>query len=244
MTIRPFLLLSSRADDDVAHLEHSAVARLMGLAADDVRHLRVEQAPVSPVDLTEFSGVLLGGSPFNYSDAEKSPLQVRVEADIAGIVRQVIRDDVPFLGLCYGVGALTSALGGTVDTSYPEPVGAVRITLTEEGRADPLLATGPVAFDAFVGHKECCPSLPEGAVLLATSDACPVQAFRVGRHVYATQFHPELDHDGLTARVHAYRHHGYFPPETAESILETAATVNVSAAHGMLTAFARRYARP
>ena len=55
----------------------------------------------------------------------------------------------------------------------------------------------PPTFDAFLGHKEAVRRLPEGAVLLASSADCPVHAFRIGRNVYATQFHPELDVEGL-----------------------------------------------
>ena len=48
--------------------------------------------------------------------------------------------------------------------------------------------------------------------MLASSPGCPVQAFRVGRNVYATQFHPELDGAAMTTRIHAYMNHGYFDP--------------------------------
>ena len=44
--------------------------------------------------------------------------------------------------------------------------------------------------------------MPPGAALLATNDACPVQAYRVGDRLYATQFHPEP----TAARLH--RAHG------------------------------------
>ena len=75
--------------------------------------------------------------------------------------------------------------------------------------ADPLFGVLPPRFDAFVGHKEAVSRLPEGAVLLAGSATCPVQAFRLGRRVYATQFHPELDVEGLVHRLTIYRDHGY-----------------------------------
>ena len=57
---------------------------------------------------------------------------------------------------------------------------------------------------------------------LAASSTCPVQAFRVGRNVYATQFHPELDIEGLCLRIDVYRHSGYFAPEEADDIKEMA----------------------
>ena len=44
-----------------------------------------------------------------------------------------------------------------------------------------------------------------------------MQAFRLGRNVYATQFHPELDVAGLVTRIEVYRHFGYFEPHEARS---------------------------
>jgi len=239
---RPFLLLSSRPEHDVARLEHRSVARLMGLAPADVVQLRMESAPLPPLDLDAYSGVLLGGSPFTFSDSDKTDLQQRVEADAGLVLRQVLERDLPFLGLCYGIGLVTDLLGGRVDRSFPEPVGATTVRLTDAGRADPLLHGTPASFAAYVGHKESCPAVPAGAVLLATSEPCPVQMYRYGEHGYVTQFHPELDHAGLAARIRAYRHHGYFPADEAEALVADTAAADVSGAHLLLRRFAERYA--
>ncbi len=236
-----FLLLSSRPEDDLAALEHAAVARLMGLAPDRVAQVRMEAGPLPRVDLDAWAGVLLGGSPFTWSDDPKGPVQRRVEAEVAPLLAAAIEREVPLLAMCYGVGVVTALLGGTVDRSFAEPVGATAVRLTAEGVADPLLVTTPPAFAAYVGHKECAPVPPPGAVLLATSDPCPVQMYRVGEHAYVTQFHPELDHAGLAARVRAYRHHGYFAPDEAERLVAATADADVSGAHTILRAFAARY---
>jgi GMP synthase (glutamine-hydrolysing) len=149
----------------------------------------------------------------------------------------VVRRDFPFLGLCYGVGVLADLLGGTLDDSYAEIVGPVVVEVTDAGRDDQLLAGGPATFTAFTGHKECCPQPPAGTVLLASSPTCPVQMFRVGANVYATQFHPELDSVGLATRILAYRNHGYFPPEAADALIEQAQQVDAAGAHRFLRRF-------
>ena len=141
-----------------------------------------------------------------------------MEAELRGLAERVVADDFPFLGACYGIGTLGGLFGGVVDRAYAEPVSAVEIRLTDEGRADPLFGVLPGCFDAFLGHKEAVSRLPEGAVLLASSASCPVQGFRLGRNVYATQFHPELDVAGLHTRIEVYRHHGYFHPSEAEEL--------------------------
>ena len=60
---------------------------------------------------------------------------------------------------------------------------------------------------------------------LATSAACPVQAFRVGQNVYATQFHPELDLEGICTRIEVYKNAGYFDPSEAETLKEPSRAV-------------------
>jgi GMP synthase (glutamine-hydrolysing) len=127
---------------------------------------------------------------------------------------------------------------------YAEPVGRVTVTLTRAGRDDPLLSALPEVFDAFGGHKEAVTTLPTHAVNLASSPGCPVQAFRVRTNVYATQFHPELDVDGICTRIEVYKHAGYFAPEEAESLKELARESVVVHPPRLLQRFVERYAAP
>ncbi len=243
--MRPFLFLGVRPEDAAADDEYAAMLRCTGLTESTLRRVRLEAAPLPDVDLDAWSGIVLGGGPFCVSDPEdaKSPVQRRVEADLARLLDAVVPADAPFFGACYGIGTLGRHQGGLVDRSHPEPVGAVTVELTPAGRADPVLGSAPPTFGAFVGHKESLTVPPPHAVLLASSAGAPVQAFRVGRHVYATQFHPELDVAGLTTRVEAYRYDGYFAPEEAAEVVAAARASGVQVP-GVLRAFVDRYARP
>jgi len=243
--VEPFLLLSIRADDAAADNEYESFLTLAGLTETELRRVRLDQRALGDIDLRDWSGIWVGGGPFNYTDPdeEKSPVQRRVEADLNRLLDFVVGADFPFLGACYGVGALGSHQGGVVDRRYSEPVGIVRVTLTGPGRSDPLLADLPEEFDAFTGHKEAVSELPGHAVLLASSAACPVQAFRVGANVYATQFHPELDAAGLCTRIDVYKHAGYFDPSVADELKAMAWSSEVSHPPEILRAFVRRYGR-
>jgi GMP synthase (glutamine-hydrolysing) len=252
--VKPFLLLAIRAEDAAADNEYDSFLSLSGLGEGGLRRVRLEQHALGPVDLDDWSGILLGGGPFNYSDPEelKTPVQRRVEADLAGLLDQVVSADFPFLGACYGIGALGRHQGAVIDRRFAEPVGAVEITLTPAGRRDPLLGGLPAAFQAFTGHKEAVSQLPgpaaaggkaSSAVLLASSAGCPVQAFRVGDNVYATQFHPELDMAGLYTRIGVYKHAGYFDPDEADEIKARAARSDVTWPPAILRGFVRRYGR-
>jgi len=241
--VRPFLLLSSRAEDVAAHDEYAAFLRATGLPTDRLRRIRMEAAPLPALDLDDYAGIFVGGGPFNSSDAplEKSPVQHRVERELGALLDEVVARDFPFFGACYGVGTLGVHQGGVIDRTYAEPISAVRMRLTDEGAADPVLTGMPQEFDAFVGHKEACTVLPPGAVLLATSAACPVQMFRVKQNLYATQFHPELDLPGLLTRVHVYQHAGYFPPAELDALVARLAPAVVTEPGRMLANFVARY---
>ena len=85
--------------------------------------------------------------------------------------------------------------------------------------------------------------MPTGSTLLLSGDACPVQMFRVGANVYATQFHPEGDAEGFTVRIHAYKHHGYFPPEEADALIVAVNGSDTPHAREILRRFVERYRR-
>jgi GMP synthase (glutamine-hydrolysing) len=243
--VQPFLLLSVRADDAAADNEYESFMSLAGLAEGELRRARLDQRALGDISLRDWSGIWVGGGPFNYSDPEerKSPVQRRIEADLGRLLDGVVEADFPFLGACYGLGALSRHQGALLDRRYHEPVGAVRVTLTAPGREDPLLTGLPAEFDAFTGHKEAVSELPPSAVLLASSAACPVQAFRVGANIYATQFHPELDAAGMSTRIEVYKHAGYFDPGEAEEIKAQARRSQVSHPPAILRSFVGRYGR-
>ena len=241
--MKPFLLLAIRAEDAAADNEYDSFLSLGGLEEGDLRRVRLEQRALGEVDLGDWSGILLGGGPFNYTEPEdlKTPVQRRVEADLHGLLDRVVQADFPFLGACYGIGALGCHQGAVLDRRFSEPVGPVEITLTPQGRRDPLLGALPAAFEAFTGHKEAISQLPGHAVLLASSADCPVQALRVGANVYATQFHPELDVAGLFTRIDVYKHAGYFDPDQADEIKAQAARSHITWPPAILRGFVGRY---
>lgn len=241
--MRPFLLLAARDHDEVADDEYRAFCAYSGLAPDELHRVRAEAASLPEIRLEDYSGVILGGSPFTASDPveDKGPVQIRVEAEIRALLDRIVAADFPFLGACYGVGVLGTHRGAVVDRRFGEPVGAVKVRLSAVGLHDPICAGLDPAFFAFVGHKEAVRTLPPDAALLAGSDTCPVQMFRFRKNLYATQFHPELDHAGLERRIDAYRHSGYFPPHEAESVKEHARGVLVTEPQKILANFVARY---
>lgn len=243
--MKPFLLLCVRPESDAAADEHAAMRQGMGLSEHELRMHRLTEQPLPALDLDDWSGIVIGGGPFNASDApeSKSPLQQRVEAQLSSLLDRILAVDFPLLGACYGVGVVGSHGGGLIDRTYAESVGRIEVRLSDEASADPLFSQLPTRFEAFVGHKEAVSRLPEGAVLLASSQNCPVQAFRMRANTYVTQFHPELDSEALCERITIYQHAGYFEPHELDSLKEMARSRPVDEPQHLLRLFAERYSR-
>lgn len=243
--MKPFVLLATRAEDVPADEEYRLFLEGTGLTERDLIRVRLEAGPLPPLNLDALSGIFVGGGPFNASDPfeKKSLVQRRVESEFAALLDEVVARDFPFLGACYGVGTVGAHQGAVIDRTFGEPIGVADITLSAEGEADPLLRGLPRDFGAFVGHKEAIRSLPPDAVLLASSPSCPVQMFRVGTNVYATQFHPELDLDGIIVRIHAYAGYGYFAADELAATLAAVRREPVTQPRQILRTFVDRYAR-
>lgn len=241
---KPFLLISTRPEDDTSAAELVSFREKMGLTDDEIIQIRLESTPLGDIDLDDYSGVVLGGSPFDNSETNKSELQLRVESDIARVMEQVLDRDFPLFGACYGIGAVGTAIGATVDPTYGESASVVEIALTDEGKTDPVLEGMPPTFRSMVGHKDAISSLPGHAVVLATGAACPVQMFRVGDNVYATQFHPELDPEAFAHRLRVYEGRGYYAAGELESILASTVDVDLTVDDLLLRNFARLHRQP
>lgn len=243
--MKPFLLLQSRPEGVASDNEYAAFLEAANLAPNELKRIRVESAPLPSLNLDEYSGIIVGGGPFNVSKPEdkKSDQQRRVEADFSRLLDEVVEKDFPFFGACYGIGTLGAHQGALMSEKYAESEVPTHITITEEAKSDPLFQGVPEVFDAISLHKEACEILPSHAVLLASSDLCPVQMFRIKNNLYATQFHPELDEVGLKVRVEIYKHAGYFAPEEGDALVATAAKADLSHAPTVLRNFVKRFAQ-
>lgn len=242
---KPFLILQLRPEDDTSDSEYEAFLKYGELDKQQVQRLRIEKKGIpESLSLEDYSAVIVGGSPFDIStpDEKKSAIQKKIESDFNRLFDDIIKNDFPFLGACSGNGLLGSYLGASISSRFREAVGCVSLKLTEEGKKDPLLQGFPDQISVLLGHKEACDITPEGATLLMTGSVCPVQMFRIGDNVYATQFHPEGDSDGFITRIHAYKHHGYFQPHKAQELIEAVCQKETPYAQKILKRFVERYA--
>lgn len=234
------LYVCVRPELGAADAEHASFRRALGV--DVVDRLDLLTEPLDPARLARYSGVVVGGSPFNVSDAEKSSVQLRVEADLEHLARLAIERKIAAFFTCFSIGVVTRMLGGEVTSDTPESASATVIETTEAGAADPVFGPSSPALTVFTAHKESAAALPQGAVLLATNDTCPVQAYRVGTHLYTAQFHPEPTPRDFADRMTFYRTTGYFDPDEFDVVQGQVLSASVTEGAALLRRFAQTFA--
>lgn len=239
-----FLMLTTRMNEDVARSERQALLRFTGLTEDELKHVRLEREPFPDVDYDEWDGIILCGSHFDVSapEDEKTELQLEVEANLGTLLEEVRDRDFPLLGICYGLGLMTRQLGGKVGYDISEDIYAPVLSVTEEGRKDPILEGIPDQFHAYVGHHESVLECPKNMIRLVAGEVAPVQMARVLNNIYLTQFHPELDYEAIMLRIEVFADHAYYPPEERAVVEEHVSDVNVSHSHKVLRNFADMFA--
>ena len=110
------------------------------------------------------------------------------------LVRRRLAAEQPTLGVCFGAQVMASALGKPVYRGHGDEIGYRRIRPTEAGLASPVRHFADVPVAEWHGDTF---ELPDDVTLLASSDSYDNQAFAIGTHALAVQFHPEL-----TAEMH------------------------------------------
>lgn len=138
-------------------------------------------------EVRDVSALIVLGGAMGADDEARHPFL----RDLKIFIRTVALAGIPYLGVCLGGQLLAAALGERVASSRWDELGSLPVALTGEGRKDRLFSGLPAEIDTFQWHHDSF-DIPAGGVLLASSPACPHQAFRVGDLAWGTQFHPEV----------------------------------------------------
>lgn len=138
-------------------------------------------------EISEISGIIVLGGAMGASDDARHPFLVPLRQ----LIKTIVKDGIPYLGICLGGQLLSAALGMPVVSCRWEELGTLQVSLTHKGETDPLFNGIPSPFTTFQWHHDSF-DLPDNSSLLASSPVCPHQAFRVGNNAWGLQFHPEV----------------------------------------------------
>ena len=148
--------------------------------------------------------LIVMGGPISVNDDVRFPFL----EDVVDTIRHRIDSRLPTLGICLGAQLIARAMGANVRPMAAPEIGWQALTLPSRAGSSPLrhLATPVLHW-----HGEAF-DLPRGAQALASTAACPNQAFAVGDHTLTLQFHVEvsaaqLEH-WLVGHIHELDHCG------------------------------------
>ena len=147
----------------------------------------VYRGEMLPARLEAYSGVIILGGFMGVYEQDSYPFL----KDELKWLETVVKAEKPLVGICLGSQLIARVFGAGVYKGYSGPeIGWKPVTLTAEGKADPLFRGFPSVFTPIHWHADTF-DLPIGATLLASSELYPHQAFHYGNSTLAIQFHVE-----------------------------------------------------
>ena len=151
------------------------------------RVVRPDRGDPVPRSAADAPGVIILGWPKGVYQTDRFPHLL----DEIALAADTLARGVPILGVCLGSQILAAAAGARVYRGPAQEIGWFPVTLSAEGRNDPVLGTLPEESMVFHWHADTF-DLPRGATLLASSRRYAHQAIRLGPRACGVQFHPEI----------------------------------------------------
>jgi GMP synthase-like glutamine amidotransferase len=104
------------------------------------------------------------------------------------------------LGVCLGAQLIADILGGKVTKNPQKEIGWFPVRLTLAAQQSDIFRSLPIEFTAFHWHGDMF-AIPPAAIHLASSQACPNQAFQYGDRVLGIQFHLDYSLDSISKMI-------------------------------------------
>lgn len=158
------------------------------------QYLDCHQLTQAHIELDGVKGLIILGGKESAADDDIHPFMKPEQQ----LIRNAISQKLPVFGICLGSQMIARSLGATVERNRIhgqeiKEIGWIPMSLTQAGQTDPVISKLE-GTPQFQWHEDTF-HLPPDAVLLAASDTCPRQAYKLtqpGQKTYAVQFHPEV----------------------------------------------------
>lgn len=145
---------------------------------------------------TDYDLIVSMGGPMNVYEEEKYPFLAKETV----FLREAVSEGSNVIGICLGAQMIAKCCGASVTQSPMREVGWGTVTLTSSGLSDKIFEGVKNPLTVFQWHEDMF-DIPQSGILLAQSQECPHQAFRINR-AYGFQFHVEVDENILDAWFH------------------------------------------
>jgi len=179
--VKTALVIRHVAFEDLGSLEPMLLRREFAVARVDAPTADFPSLEAINADLL----VVLGGPIGVYDTADYPFLEPEIE-----MISARLATARPTLGICLGCQLMARALGARVYASGIKEIGWAPVRLTEAGRQSCLAPLAEADASVLHWHGDTF-DLPPRAIHLAETDACRNQAFSLGTHALALQFHLE-----------------------------------------------------
>ncbi|HEY7322299.1 MAG TPA: gamma-glutamyl-gamma-aminobutyrate hydrolase family protein [Candidatus Binatia bacterium] len=172
----------------VAHELLGTLNPLLKRAGFRLRYVNFARRPDAQPSLDGYDGLVVLGGPMSVNDTDRLP-HLATEMKL---IEEVLRRELPVLGICLGAQLIAKTLGASVYQNKEKEIGWHDVSPTDEAEGDPLLGAFRKSEKIFQWHGDTF-DIPKSTLHLAFSSLCANQAFRYGTNVYGLQFHLEVD---------------------------------------------------
>lgn len=142
--------------------------------------------------------VIMGGPQSPSTTIEECP-HFDAKREIA-FIKKAIEQNKVLLGVCLGAQLIGEAVNAKFDHSPNREIGVFPVTLTNDGKEDPIFKNFPEKF--MVGHWHGdMPGLTPEAKVLAISEGCSRQIVRYTPKIYGFQCHFEFNTEAINGMI-------------------------------------------
>jgi GMP synthase (glutamine-hydrolysing) len=162
-------------------------------------YTRLYQGDRFPEDINSIDFLIVMGGPQSPNTTLTECPHFDAKKEIA-FISKAIEQNKFLLGICLG-----EALGANFNHSPNREIGVFELTLTEDGKLDPIIASFPEKF--LVGHWHGdMPGLTKESKILATSKGCPRQIVKYSDKIYGFQCHFEFTPNAIDGMIRNCAH--------------------------------------
>ena len=149
-------------------------------------------ASLETIQANQPKGIILSGGPASVTNVGRPEWS-----------KMIMKEEVPILGICYGMQLMAQSMGGRVGRAKHREFGRAGLLVQDGSDLFKGLA-GKSPFSVWMSHGDRIETLPPGFKSIARTANSPIAAMKLvnrQRRFYGLQFHPEVAHTTHGSRI-------------------------------------------